>query len=306
MYICLVSSHKKRSKNKFRVDFLGLGAEKAGTTWIADCIREHPEVFVPQKKEIFFFNEFDPHYLKVRNPKYGWGMGWYESQFAGAGKRKTGELSPTYLYCSTAAKRIKRSFPDVKLIVVLRDPVKRAFSQYIQDRRFGLIDNLTFGQAVEKYDTYIEKGLYYKHLKNYLKLFPKKNLKVMLLNDIKRSPESILKEVYKFLDLENTGFKASALSSKSNPARDALFIGLNKFMISVEYSLRNDKYSWMLRPIEKSGIRRVAMFIRDINSKEYNKYPSIDKKTEQMLRTVFRKDVKSLEKLLKRNLSLWQ
>jgi hypothetical protein len=301
-------SYTKNAKAEFKIDFLGIGAEKAGTTWLADCLREHPEVFIPKKKEVYFFNRFDPHYLKVKNPKYGWGIGWYKEQFDernGRGKVK-GELSPTYLYCRAAAKRIKKYFPGVKLLVVLRDPVERAFSQYIQDKRFGLVDNLTFGQAVEKYDNYIEKGFYFKHIKNYLEYFPKKNIKVIFLEDIKKKPFETLQEVYRFLALDDKTFRPVSLEKKTNEAKMAKFVLLNKVMISTEYWLREKGFSWVLRPIEKTGIRSAAIFIREMNTQNYRSYPKISREVERRLREAFSEDVGKLEKLLGVDLYLWK
>jgi hypothetical protein len=292
---------------KSSVDFIGVGAEKAGSTWVADMLRQHPEVFVPEKKEVYFFNEYDPHFLKVKNPKYEWGLGWYLDHFKEVEKDVlTGEFSPTYLYSRSTAERIYSNFPKVKTFIVIRDPIERAFSQYIQDKRFGLLDGLSFSDAIKENDTYIEKGLYYKHISSYLKIFPRKNVKIILLDDIKSEPEKIIREVFIFLKLREKSYRPKFLRKKSNSAQKARFIGLNKFMISREYALRNSRFRWLLKPLEGSGVRTLAIKIRELNSVDYKSYPRSSKSNKEKLYKYFEDDIKNLEKLLGRNLKKWR
>jgi len=73
------------SDKKVEIKFLGLGAEKAGTTWVANTLAKHPEVFIPKEKELFFFNDLDPHFLKKINSRYQkWGYGWFNKKFSSA------------------------------------------------------------------------------------------------------------------------------------------------------------------------------------------------------------------------------
>ena len=80
---------------KFKIDFIGIGAEKAATYWIWYILQEHPEICFSKRKELAFFNEFDQHFLKVVNPRYFRGMNWYRKQFHHCSKRKVkGEYTP--------------------------------------------------------------------------------------------------------------------------------------------------------------------------------------------------------------------
>lgn len=100
------------TNNNFQVDFIGIGAEKAGTSWVAKCLAQHPEVYIPDKKEMFFFNEYDPHYLKYQNRKYHRGLEWYAKQFPELERdKKIGEFTSTYFCCEQAPARIKANFP---------------------------------------------------------------------------------------------------------------------------------------------------------------------------------------------------
>jgi len=291
---------------KFHLDFVGIGAERSGTTWLTDCLREHPEVYIPEKKEVFFFNQFDPHFLKVKNPKYEWGINWYKKQFNSSSESLIGEFTPTYLYDSFAPKRIKKHFPRVKIICVLRNPVDRVFSQYLHDQRMGVIKNISFEEALEKYDNYIIKGLYSKHLKNYFDLFPRKNILIILLDDIKKNPGAVTKITYQFLDLKNINFIPSIANRKINTASISHYNFINYFMMHTEYWLRENNLGFFLRFLEKYGIRQWAMKLRDLNSESLKKYPKMKKETGDKLIKLYKGDIEKLEKLLKRNLNSWK
>ena len=188
----------------FKIDFLGIGSEKAGTTWVSEFLSRHPEVYIPRKKEIFFFNEYDPHYLKYRNFRYLRGLDWYRQQFSPPeGKNILGEFTPTYFCCEKAPQRIKEYFPDIKLIFTLRDPVERAISQYFHDIKIGLVRNLNFENAMKKNPSYIYKGYYSYFFENYLKYFPRENIHIVLFDDIKRNPRTVLRGIHDFLGVKD-------------------------------------------------------------------------------------------------------
>lgn len=293
--------------NKFSLDFIGIGAEKAGTTWIADCLREHPEIYINQQKEIFFFNEFDPHFLKVRNFKYDRGISWYKRQFKNCtnGKLK-GEISPTYLYCPKAAKRIKKHFSNVKIIVSVRNPVDRAYSQYLHDVRLGVIKNIKFEKALEKYDNYFEKGYYLKHIKRYLELFPKKNIFIIISEEMKNNPAKTIKKLYTFLKVKDPNYLPRSLYKRSNVAAKPGFSSLNYLMMHTEYFLRENNLDLIIRIFEITQLRKLALTVRDLNKSAFGKYPKMNTKTRKVLIRKFEPEISKLEKLLGRRLSIWK
>ena len=116
--------------------FIGIGAQRAGTTWAYNCLAEHPQVFMTAKKELHFFYA---HYDR--------GLAWYEEQFAGAGAAKaSGEISPDYMYNTDALDNIARDLPDVKLFAILRNPIDRAISAYAL--RHERNEGMSFGEAI--------------------------------------------------------------------------------------------------------------------------------------------------------------
>lgn len=294
-------------ERKFKLDYLGIGTEKSGTTWLAECLREHPEVFIPKEKELFFFNEFDPHFFSISNKKYERGIAWYKGKFKNAKNGQLlGEYSPTYFYSEVTAKRIKKHFPNVKLILIFRDPVRRAFSQYVFDKSLGVIRNMSFEKALKGNNSYLEKGKYAKYFKVYLKYFSRKNILVLLNEDIKNSPEEACKKLYKFLKVRDTDFKPSCLYKKVYPATEARFAFINAFLVKTQYLLGRKKFEWLLKMIERSGLRDLAVYIKESNVKPLNKYPSMEKSTEKYLRNIFNNETTELEKMLKVDLTQWK
>jgi hypothetical protein len=108
-------------------DFLGIGAQRSGTTTLYELLRRHPETFLPDEKELHYFS------LHHHRP-----LGWYAAKFAAAAPgRRVGEISPYCLFHPEAPARIAAALPHVKLIALLRDPVDRALSGYRHARRLG-------------------------------------------------------------------------------------------------------------------------------------------------------------------------
>lgn len=293
--------------NKFRLDFVGIGGQKSATDWVSECLGEHPEIYFSRPREIHFFSDYDPHLLSVENFRYNRGLSWYKKHFSHYERGLKGEFTPTYMYSKKTAERIKKHFPEVKIIVSLRDPVERAFSQYIFDKRIGLIKNISFEEAVRKHDSYLEKGLYYKYLSYYYKLFARKQILVFLVDDIKTDPKKVIKACYEFLGLRDTDFTPGCLHKKSNAAKQTIFPAFNYFLLHTEFFLKNKGYKFLLNTLEDLGIRKLAVWLNyRLNQKPLKEYPKLRKETARRLRLAYVPDIIKLEKLLERDLSFWK
>lgn len=295
-------------KKTFQLDFVGIGVERSATTWLSECLRAHPQIFIPEEKELYYFNETDPHFLKFKNLKYKRGIAWYKSFFKSAQKDQLkGEFSPTYLYSKVATDRIKKDFPNVKIIVSLRNPTDRAFSQYLHDKHIGVIPSaLLFEDAIKKYPNYLEKGMYTKYLQFVFKNFPKKNICIVLYDDIKKSPKKVLQKIYRFLGVDSTFIPTNA-DEVVYPAVSAQFPFLNYVLIHTEYILRNNYLQPVLRILEITGVRRLAFRINNyINTKPLEKYPRMKESTRKRLNKLYHESVNDLEKLAKLQLGAWK
>lgn len=172
-------------------DFLGIGALKAGTTYLDGLLRTHPELCLPSGvKELDFFTR---HYER--------GQAWYARKFAGCGRRLAGEVSPQYLADHRCPARIKELLPEALLLVSVRDPVQRAYSQYkhwVQVSAYGG----DFEQFLDDHPNAIEAGRYFLHVSRYLDLFQGERLHVVVFEDLVRHPVEVMQNVFRFLAVD--------------------------------------------------------------------------------------------------------
>lgn len=167
--------------------FLCIGAQKAGTTWLASLVGQHPEVCVGVRKELHFFDHVE---------ECSKGLSWYESQFdCNPTAVATGEFTPNYLWSTDRApsagrrsnglaERVAQAYPDLDLIVMLRDPADRAVSAYFHHIKKGRIDPSTpILEATESYPSILEHGHYADHLDVWLSLFPRERFLFLVYED---------------------------------------------------------------------------------------------------------------------------
>jgi hypothetical protein len=173
--------------------FLFIGADKAGSTWLFRMLRQHPLCFVPPAKDIYYFDRY-----------YERGFGWYRSFFDDAhpSARAVGELSHDYLYSDVAAERIALTLPDVKIVVFLRAPVDRTFSEFLYLVRSGLARRDDLRSALRAFPEALDHSRYARYLPAYLERFPREQIGVFLYDDLEADPVDFAGEVFSFLDLE--------------------------------------------------------------------------------------------------------
>lgn len=193
-------------------NFLIIGAQKSGTTWLARLLRQHPDVFMPPG-EIHFFD-------KAHN--YRNGLGWYEAHFAGAnGRRAIGEKTPDYLWADGRGveghlpdvhRHIHDALPDARLIAVLRNPVERAVSAVKHIIGSGRVsplhamDDLLIGpkQALVEGHGVLDYGFYHRQLTAYLQYFDRSQLLVLFYEeDVVGDPAAGLAKVCRFLGIDD-------------------------------------------------------------------------------------------------------
>jgi hypothetical protein len=227
-YINLLSAYQR-----VYPDFLIIGAQKSGTTTLFYYLIQHPQVIAPLKKEIHFFDK-----------KYHLGSLWYRAHFPLSNKmgldQITGEKSTDYIFHPLVAQRIKQSPVKPKLILLLRDPVKRAISHYNHQVRMGrekrnpekafqeeetLIQNnysslFRRGYFNQKKITnylrfsYKHKGLYLEQIKQYHRQFSAEDLFIEAAENLFHTPTSVVKSVYEYLGID-PHFTPDDLSSQN-------------------------------------------------------------------------------------------
>lgn len=196
--------------NFVELDFVGIGVSRCGTTWLAKCLADHPEIFVPPEKELKYYN--NPEVMR-RRP--------VDSYFSKAdGSQILGEYTPRYIIYRSAMERIRDDNPDARILVALRDPVERAFSQY-KYFRYNLEkeDAADFEAALEgrHREDYVSKSRYAEHLGNAFEIFGRGSVHVVFYADIETDPETVIRDVYGFVGADET-FRPLALDERLNPS----------------------------------------------------------------------------------------
>ncbi len=267
------------------INFIGIGAQKSGTSWVYACLYEHPEICAPIK-EIHFFSR----------PRFEKGKEWYESHFNRCSNNaKKGEFSTSYLYSKEAPERIHDLYPNTKLIAILRNPKDRAYSQYRNAIKAGeIVESISFSEYTTEEPSAYEQGLYAAQLERYYSLFAKEQMLVMIYEDIKKNPAEFIRKVYDFLGIDSS-FVPSALNEEINVARTPRSVGVDRVMHRVAESLRKigfDKLVWLIR---KSGLPDL---IRSLNTKQSKADP-----TKPIIDiSYFREDVSKLSELIGRDM----
>lgn len=266
------------------IDFIGLGAQKSGTSWAYACLYEHPEICAPIK-EIHFFSR----------PRFENGKEWYEKHFEKCGKKVTGEFSTSYLYSKEAPLRIKELYPEAKLIAILRNPVDRAISQYRNSIKGGHIaEDLSFASFMDSEKSVIEQGLYFRQLQQYLALFPKEQILILIYEDIKKDPQEFISRIYRHLGVDDR-FAPSMLNAEINVARTPKVVAIERIMHHVSEFLRRTGFDRLVHAIRKSGLPDL---VRSKNTKEER--PLVVDKLK--LAALFTEDAQKLSALIGRDL----
>lgn len=201
-------------------NFLIIGANKAGTSSLHNYLDQHPQIFMSKIKEPTYFvnvnaqkNEINAESKKKALKDSVQNLDTYLSLFAGAENEiAIGESSTAYLANKTSAAKIAEFNPEMKIIAILRNPQKRAYSNYLMYKRWGF-EKRSFRKAVfEEINgkhlqypqglRYLTLGLYSKSLISYYSVFPASQIKIFLFEDFKGKTESVMKEIYAFLGVD--------------------------------------------------------------------------------------------------------
>ena len=214
-------------------DFIGIGAQKSGTTWLYKNMLEHPEIFLPKIKEIHFF---DWYFYK--------GIQWYSNIFSNIKQRKKGEITPGYSIISEKKiKLIQKINPKLKIILLLRNPVERAWSHAVMNLSTipnKEINKITNNEFIKHFNSTssIERGNYPKIINKWSKFFPKEQIFIANYNKIKEAPDHLLNDIFKFLEVEKiTSFKDFPINEKILPikrskTKNTIPAELNKYLIN--------------------------------------------------------------------------
>jgi hypothetical protein len=269
-------------------NFLIIGAAKAGTSWIARRLSQHPQVF--ESGSTYFFD----------NPiNFAKGVDWYEQCFRGAnGAVAIGEKTPSYLWGSKyessadpsiVPQRVRQVIPHARLIVILRNPVSRAVSHFNYAIRtghlspFSDIDQVLTGrQHAVKGRRILDRGLYCRQIERWLEYFPREQMRILVLErDVMQRPSETLVDLCQFLGVDATHSFKDAHRAENQK--------ISKFELVLKYYA--PPVQRMLRPV-----------LQFLPQQSFAPSPA----TSAYLTDYFAAENARLENLLGRDLSCWR
>jgi hypothetical protein len=286
--------------NEFnKPDFLIIGAQKSGTSWLWDILKQHPGTDLNIKKEIFFFSS---------SKNYRKGLPWYYSHFQHLDSSKLiGEASTDYFYDNVLIDNLRvdhtlpqipelimTELPKIKILIILRDPVRRAISAYYHHMRNRVYSPDTgLREAAESVPRLriIERGHYTRYLSVWKSFISQEQLRCYILeNDVIRNKGSTIKDAYQYLDLDPDFKPVSALSSQ-NKMWGWTHIVLNYKIGSV--------YGKLYKLIRRTPLGSIVDSIDFLEPKE------LHQEDINYLRDIYLPQKGELEELIEKKLNYW-
>ncbi|MDF0714774.1 sulfotransferase [Muricauda sp. 334s03] len=311
-----VTSRNKNHKTKMSVfpNFLIVGAAKAGTSTIARCLGQHPSVFMPIRKECRYFSMMDGNFQGPKDYLVNKSIIKSEEEYIKLFNRANsnqikGDVSPDYLYYyKNSIEKIKESYASTnqkepKIIIILRNPVERAFSQYMHFVR-DLREKESFTEAIELENSrkernwewawlYVDVGFYLKQVEAYLQNFSK--VKIIIYDDFKRDNQNVLNEISDFLEIKPIEYD---FKNRYNVSGSPKNISLQKI------------YSRLVFPkfVRELAPQKIINALKGVKQKMIRKNIAktiIPERDKERLKSLYREDIKELENLINRDLSHW-
>lgn len=295
-------------------NFLIMGAARAGTTSVYRYLRQHPQVYMSDIKEPWFF-ALENEAVSFTGPSAQYfrknavtKLAQYEALFDGVTDRLAiGEASTMYMYSRRACERIRHHIPGAKLIVMLRHPAERAFSHFlheVQRRREPLADfGGALGAEAERMAmgwgfpyAYRDIGFYYRQLKVYFDSFPREQIGIWLFDDLEADTDRVMADIMRFIGVEpiavDTSMHHNVARSISLPRSTAL-----STLICEENAVKKLAQSFIPATLRGRG-RRI---LQRLNQKR----PLVRRSVRRELINGYRDDILKLQSLIQRDLSQW-
>ncbi|MBX3271851.1 MAG: sulfotransferase [Sandaracinaceae bacterium] len=271
--------------------FYCIGAPKAGTTWLYACLAEHPDVFLPEFKEVNWFRGWDGR----PSPYAERGLAPYEALFAGArSDQPRGDVSPGLLGAG-CAELLHELTPDATIIAILRDPAERAHSQYHmlagRHRMPFSFDALCADPRREDPHEILLEGFYARHLAPYLERFAR--VLVLRFEELRRSPAALLRRVCEAIGAD-PGFEPRALETRVNEASSHVSPAFYELRVRVAEGLARAGLDRTRRAIKRTGLPRLVERI----TRRPTRNPPLTPEQRARLVAVYAEDVRALAALL--------
>lgn len=290
-----------------------VGTAKAGTSALHAMLAKHPDVYMSDPKEPHFF-AYEGHALDFGGPADQAMMRHmtvtdieaYEALFRGRSEPVVGEASAMYLYVQGTAERMASYVPDAHLVVVLRDPVARAYSAFQHLRRDGREPLADFGEALRAEPErtrdgwiplwhYRAMGLYTRQLERYFEYYPRDRVQVFLYEDLCADPAGLVASVFKAVGVD------PRVEVETRVERNVS--GIARSAAAQRLLMRPNAVKDALKPLIPASLRERGMArLKRLNVRPA---PTIPQEVEAELRGFYAQDVRELARLIGRDLSGW-
>ena len=286
-----------------RLDFIGVGAPKSATSWLAACLGEHPELCISEPKSLNYFCE------EADFPKYPvtgrLGQKWFAERFVHCKLgQQLGEFSPSYLCDPKSPRLIFRHNPQCRLIFSFRHPVEALVSFYYQIRKeFPVAES--FEGFLNDYPGVERIGFYRRHIQSFLDVFAREQCLFLLFDDIQRDPATILRRCFSFLGVA-VDFVSPSLNRRINEQKTPRFAALVFVLDWLRRLIQGPsavsmRKSWLW----KMKLNRLHEWIIQRTLKPFTP-PPLSEATRTRLLDLYREDTRALGCFLNRDLSSWE
>ena len=276
-------------------NFLGLGAMRCGTTWLNVQLASHPKIYLPERKEIHYFDQF-----------YERGSEWYGKFFPPKKEAEyysgLGEITPEYLFDPKVPERIKNFLPTCKFIVLLRNPVDRLFSHYVMATSLGWT-NKPFWDFADEGKIAYRKGLYVDQLARYFGLFHRNQFLILFYEEIfgdSHNTDRALEGISNFLGIDSSLFPKEQIGSRVHErfGRPKFFAAYSAAVRLKRWLFMNDM-DWVFETAKKLGVTK-RIFGKQAT------LPKFSNEDRIQLVKKYNPSIDQLEDFLSKDLTIWR
>lgn len=292
-------------------NFLIVGTARAGTTSLHEFLGGHADIYMPLQKEPCFFTFYNenPDFKGSKN-RYTTTTESYAALFDGHDEKIMGESSTPYLYFFEKSianiKQLVSDYRKMKILIVLRDPAERAYSQFMHNRR-DLLETLSFEEAIAAEKSrmdenrhfdffYVDKGFYYNQVKAFMDNFD--HVKVVFYDALEKNPEKLLQDIYAFLEVESIAEKDMVKRNQSGEMKVKWF----KQIITTR---KNPVLNAVRKMMGRDTKKKLRNWVKDKLLRYNLKKTEMNPATRKQLVDLYKTDIQKLQSLVDRDLSDW-
>lgn len=291
-----------------KVDLMIIGAQKAGTTSLKNYLSQHPDIITHFQTEFTYFHDPEVYKAGYENAF----INYFDKNDVPDGKKIVGKYAG--LYAKTdILKTLYEHNPSVKMILILRNPVDRAYSAYNMERTYNTDWMETDFEGMVKiarknkvddpmYKLFISMGLYAVFVENIYSIFPKNQLRIILFEELKNNPGKICREIFEWMDLDSSFVPdTSVVHNKTAKTK-------NQVVAKIIEKLRNNENAF--KQIAKSILPsktfvRLGNAVMEMNKSKSKLIPPLENYVREQYEEIYKADIQKLSELTGQDFSSW-